>query len=104
MEGDLLVDATVDTCGPQAPDAGDEYMVSVTRYRVIKALEGTYSSPMILVGHARADMSSPAFMVGARHRLSLTRQFPRHSSLLNQFADEASTVGVYFCTSFEVLG
>lgn len=103
MEQQLLVEAEIVTPGMQAPDPGDSYAISITRYQVLNVLQGIYPHSVILVGHALADMNSPQFAVGVRHHLSLTKEFPEHSNQLNLFVEEALEIGVYFCLSFEVL-
>jgi hypothetical protein len=87
----------------QAPDLGDAFAIAIFHYDVLGVLEGDYPHPIVLVGHEGADLSSPEFGLGVRHRLRLTRDFPEHSNLLNPFVREAAEFGVYFCRSFQVL-
>lgn len=93
IEGELLV------LGPEPDLPGDTLSISVSEYWVLRVLNGQYAHRFILVGHSYADRMSTTFVVGALHRLDLTRHFPPHASLLNPFAAEAPRLGVYFCGS-----
>jgi hypothetical protein len=101
---ELILEAEVDTPGPQAPARGHSYPISITRYRVLRVLQGQYQHPFVLVGHDSADMSSPEFRPGVREQLELTSKFPAHSSQLNPFTRENPGFQVYYCVDARVLG
>lgn len=103
MPEHLLVDAEIHTPGIQVPKPGDEFEIAITRYTVLRVLEGEYPHSVILVGHTFADFSTPQFQRGAQHRLHLTSEFPERAVLVNPFRQEAALIGVYYCPSFESL-
>ena len=97
----LVVEAELVDPGRQAPRPGPFFIVSIMRYRVLAVLAGEYPHAHIYVGHHWADLRAPEFQRGARHRLELTREFPKGATLLNEF--DVSVEGVYYCTAFDVL-
>jgi len=94
---ELVLDAILETPGPQAPAPGHEYRLSVSRYRVLKVLKGTYPRRFVLVAHDGADMSSAAFQPGTRKELELTSRFPVHASLMYPVNSGGRGEPVYFC-------
>jgi hypothetical protein len=98
-----IVEAELLDPGEPVPRPGDMYLVSLMRYKVLKVVRGKYRHRFILVGHHLPDLSSPDFRIGIRHRLELTREFPPHATLLNKFEAESREIGVFFCSSFQVL-
>ncbi len=100
---ELVLEAELETPGPQVPAPGHAHVISVSRYRVLRVVHGSYAHPVVLVGHDRADMRSAAFQAGVRHRLELVRQFPPNTSLQQPFASEAGVYGTYFCVAYRVL-
>jgi hypothetical protein len=102
-EIELVLDAQVDTPGPQAPTPGHSHAISVTRYRVVRVLQGRYQHPFALVGHDGADMASPEFRPGVRKRIELTLKFPRHTTQLNPFTRENPGIPVYYCVTSRLI-
>jgi hypothetical protein len=103
-EIELVLDAEVDTPGPQAPTPGHSHAISVTRYRVLRVLQGQYQHPIALVGHDRADMASSEFLPGVRKQLELTSKFPPHTTQLNPFTRENPGIPVYYCVRSCLIG
>ena len=102
-EGKLVIDAQLDTPGPQAPDPGHAHVISVSRYRVLRVLLGQYTNAFILVAHDRADMSSANFLPGVNKRLELTLKLPAHTSMLKPFPDKDPGFPVYYCVAVQLL-
>jgi len=96
-EVELVLDAQVETPGPQAPVPGHAHAISVTRYLVLRILHGHYEHPFALVGHDGADMNSAEFRPGVRKRLDLSLKFPPHATQLNPFTRESPGLPVYYC-------
>lgn len=96
---DLEVEAELETAGPLVPAPGHSYMISVSRYRVLRVVHGQYSHEWLLVGHENRDMAAPDFKPGARERRELSRAFPEHSHQVNPFAAEQPSLPVYYCLS-----
>ncbi len=101
--GQLTIEARLLDVGLPAPKPGDMYIISLMRYEVLKVVRGKYPHQFILVGHSTPDLQSPQFRIGIVHRLQLTREFPKHSSILNKFENESQDAGIFFCLSFEEL-
>ena len=99
LEIDLVIEAAVDTPGPQAPLPGHGHAISITRYRVLRVIRGEYSHAFVLVGHDRADMNSGEFRPGVRKRLELSRRFPPHTTQLNKFVRDNPGVVTYYCVN-----
>lgn len=99
MTTPLIIDGEILTPGPPVPARGDTFSIPITRYRVLAVHAGQYPHDIILVGHD-ADMRSPTFAAGARHRMTLTRDFPEESIPTNPFHAESFRIGLWFCTSF----
>ena len=101
--GQLTIEARLLDTGLPAPKPGDMYIISLMRYEVLKVVRGKYPHRLILVGHSMPDLQSPQFRIGVLHRLQLSREFPKRSSILNKFENELRDAGVFFCLSFEVM-
>jgi len=99
----IVVEAEVVEPGPPVPAPGDSYVISITRYRVLKVLKGRYRHDFLLVGHDPFAKVQPNLAPGVRHRLELTVSFPAQASQLNPFATEALRIGIYYCKSFKPL-
>jgi hypothetical protein len=97
----VILEAELEDPGRQAPDPGALYVIGIMRYRVLRVVEGDYPHEHAYVGHHRADLSQPEFQPGARHRLTVTREFPAGATLLNTF--DVGAEGVLYCTSFELI-
>jgi len=100
---ELMVDAEVDTPGPQAPARGHSYLISVTRYKILRTINGNYANELLLVGHDDADMNSPEFQPGIRKRLELTSKCPLHATYLNPFTLENPDLFVYYCVRDQLI-
>jgi hypothetical protein len=99
----LTVEAELLDTGLPAPKPGVLYAISIMRYKVLKVTRGKYPHQFIFVGHKFPDLQSPQFSVGTRHRLRLTRRFPKQVTILNGFENESKETGIYYCLSFEVI-
>ena len=99
----LTIEAMVMDTGLPAPKPGDMYIISLMRYEVLQVVRGKYPHQFILVGHSMPDLQSPQFRIGVLHRLQLSREFPKRSSILNKFENELRDAGAFFCLSFEVI-
>ena len=101
--GQLTIEARLLDVGLPAPKPGDMYIISLMRYEAMKVVRGKYPHQFILVGHSTPDLQSPQFQIGAVHRLQLSREFPKHSTILNKFENESRDAEFFFCLSFEVM-
>jgi hypothetical protein len=103
MSGRLVLDGELLTPGPPVPERGDTFAIPISRYRVLAVREGDYPHPVVLAGHALADMRAKTFAPGARHRMELSRDFPEGSVPVNPFHAESFQIGLYFCHRLEEL-
>jgi hypothetical protein len=99
----LVVDARIKDPGMQAPLPGYSFIISIMRYDVLRVVKGAYPYNEVFVGHEIADLSLPQFNVGAQHRLTLSREFPKYASVLNPFEKETLEKGTFFCISYELM-
>jgi hypothetical protein len=97
----LLIDAVLEDPGRPVPDPGDEWLIALMRYGVLRVVEGDYPHPKLFAGHNRPRLGTPEFEVGVRHRLTLTREFPEHANLVAP--PDVGELGVFYCPRFEVL-
>jgi hypothetical protein len=98
---DLVVEAELRDPGTPVPAPGMLHIVAIMRYAVVRVLEGDYEHDEIYVGHSAADLSTPAFQPGARHRLELSRTFPEAASVASRF--DTRDAGAFYCVSYEVV-
>lgn len=98
----LVVDARLRDVGLQSPRPGVIYSVSLMQYEVLEVVQGIYSHPFIFVGHHLPDLGGAEFIVGAKHRLYLTKKFPEHASILDRYQTPISGREPYYCLRFEV--
>jgi hypothetical protein len=100
-DAELIVDARLEDPGRQEPMPGDTYTLSVMRYAVERVVEGDYTHQELFAAHAWADLGSPEFQPGTRHRLWLTREIPPRATWTVDW--EPAPGGILFCLRYEVL-
>lgn len=77
----LTLSARIVRQGPVAPHAGDSLTLSVYEYEALGHARPIAAGDHIDVAHREADASDPAFAVGRKRLLKLTRTMPDGSTL-----------------------
>lgn len=95
LESDLVVVAILREPGRAVPAPGDELTLAVMRYEVEAVLAGEYPHRDLFV----ADPAAHEFAPGVRHRLELSRQLPKHATLLSDH--DTRGFGVFYCLARE---
>lgn len=98
----LVVDARLMDVGIPSPKPGMIYSVSLMHYEILKVIHGNYCHPFIFVGHHLPGLGGMEFIVGTKHRLYLTKEFPEHASILDKYQTPISGTESYYCLRFEM--
>jgi len=98
---ELIVEADLIDPGIPVPAKGESWVISLMRYTVVRVLEGEYPHDDVFVGHDDADLDTPEFRAGVRHRLWLTRTFPEQATILSATATREE--GAFYCLRFELV-
>ena len=98
---ELVVEADLIEPAIPVPAKGEAWVISLTRYTVVRVLEGRYPHSDLFVGHDGVDPASPGFEPGVRHRLWLTPHFPEEVSILSATAVREG--GAFLCLRFELV-